>query len=92
MKTTKYHHQQKFTQANSTGGIKYQQKQSDTRWMYKVRKECYANKMWEKIFYKIQYSGLIKIFGKQRLHEKFFNLLSNFPNTHQTSAKITLKG
>ena len=31
MKTTKYHHQQKFTRANSTGGIKYQQELSDPR-------------------------------------------------------------
>lgn len=87
----------RVTQGNSIGGIKHWQKESDPRWVSEARKECYVNKivlMWEKTFYKIQYPGIIKIFGKQRLDEKFFNLLSNPPNkhTHHTLAKIPLKG
>lgn len=47
---------------------------SDSRWMSKARRKCYANKIapiWKKAFYKIQ-NPIIKTFSKQRVDENFF--------------------
>lgn len=51
--------------------------------MYEVRKECYANKMWEKTFYKIQYSGIIINFGKDYMRSS----LTSY-QTSQTHSKL----
>lgn len=79
IKTTKFLHQERLTQGNSTGGNKPLVK-SDPKWIPEARKECYTNKiapLWEKTLCKIQYPVIIKIFGKQWVDEKFFSLLSN---------------
>lgn len=53
--------------------------------MYEVRKECYANKMWEKTFYKIQYSGIIKNSGKDYMRSSLTSYQTSQTHSKQRS-------